>query len=140
MQGQKDTGAEWVGVLRSRGCYSYRATTAGCRLSASAGLAKFLRQRGTFGIGKDACKRRQKKRWATVFFSAQIFIASSTLSTATGVEQKIVGTALKATVAEASASVSNASIRSGWHCLLLMQACNMEWKNSKKLHKNRTVK
>ena len=47
------------GVFRIRGgCYSYWADTEKCRLSASAALAEFLRQRVIFGIRGDACKRR----------------------------------------------------------------------------------
>jgi hypothetical protein len=89
-------------------------------------LAEFLVQKKTFAIRKDAYKKRLKI-WAIVFISTPNFIASSTSSNATGVElnglqEKIVGRydfeALKKTVPEALASVTNASIR-GFHRLAL---------------------
>ena len=62
-------------------------------------LAEFLRQRGTFRIRNDACRKRLK-HWVTVFCFISSFIASSILLSATGAEQnglqgKIVDMTLK---------------------------------------------
>ena len=62
-------------------------------------LAESLRQRGTFRIRKDACRKRLK-HWATVFFFIPSFTVNSVPSSAIGAEKnslqgKIVDMSLK---------------------------------------------
>ena len=97
-------------------------------------LAEVLRQRGTFRIRKDACRKRLK-HWATVFFFIPSFTVNSVLSSAIGAEKnslqgKIVDDfeALKATVPEVLASVTNASIRGFYRLavrMLILLVCIM---------------
>ena len=53
---------------------------------AAAVLAEFLRQRGTFGIRKDACRTRLR-HWATALSFIPSFIASSISLSAIGAKQ-----------------------------------------------------
>ena len=82
-------------VLKERGLWPERGLVLECPTThnrpgcnpegVAAVLAEFLRQRGTFRIRKDACRKRLK-HWATVFCFIPSFIASSISLSATGAE------------------------------------------------------